>query len=213
MISDEKIRGFLSKEENLSVALAVVRELKPLKARLHRMFWSEFVSFMKVQLNDQNREYTSNWKLKLSPEDNTDKWVTFDILPDSDYLKGAEMLAFVRLEQRDQTVNFAFRYGVMSPILNDSDENIASIKEARKKLLTWGFKIDGRSPWWLGLKQLEPNARGDEFLLAMAGDSRKFVHKFADNVWKLFIDIEATLREVNHDLNRDALQSEANSLR
>ena len=203
MISDEQIRNLLSEQENLRVALEVVRELEPLKTQLHKVFWSELCALIKEKLNDPDRSYESNWKLNLNPEATPEKWAYFDILPNTDYLEDTSKIMFVRLEQMNQSGDYAFRYGVMSPTLSDDEENLASVREVRKQITTMGFKSDGRSPWWLGISNLGPSARSDKFLLSMAGDHQLFVSEFAGIIWSLFVDIEATLREVNRDLNQD----------
>jgi hypothetical protein len=199
MDQQKPIFEFLSKPENLTIALEVAKYADTLRKRLHESFWEEITRALQTRmgassftdrwlvstLGDFDKAYASrNIYLKTIPETFTGSTLSVCLMQSAPSGKYRLYYGLVWSKTRSAPLSDSY-----SKLLQRSREN--------------GFSEKGQVPWWPACTYLEIYPGTDEFTLEYGVNRAEFIDRLAERVWAYFVNIEAELYQFNQDMLRD----------
>ena len=191
---DDEILEYLSKPENIVIAIKIYKYMERLMPNLLEKFWHQYAEKLNYRLSQS--EYRDGWEIMgesgwlpvKPPTDQPISPVTASILNVN--------LLMACLEHTKSSQNFRFQSGIRwtkewcevgNPILS----------ELRIKFRAYRFIENG---WWPGLRLLDIYGYDEEFLKQMSGSPDEFVDEMVDNIWDSFVDLEPDLSATNAKL-------------
>lgn len=193
MSYEQEVMQFLSRPENLPIALEVAVYVEQIKSALHEKFWNELAINLRQRLNTS--AFQEHWRVD-APEDVTKPYAKCVFHP-----KGPTAPSPIRIgiEQNTRQGNYALYYGMhwahQKPAKADQ---IEAVEILRQELLAQGFVKE--SNWWLGWQWLNVQVYSAPVLQGMSADSAAFVDTFAEKIWETFLQFRPLAEEVNAKL-------------
>ena len=193
----DAVVDFLSKRQNLVLALEIVDQLELVKDKFQIEFWLALGEAMKTRLK---RAKSKQWEIEMPDEaDLCANWVGCSLYPltvsDDQYYLG---VGFQQVTP--DSGGYHFRYGIWW--CDEVSKKAAAVKQARTlidKLAKEGFKSNN---WWIGRKDTKLVPRGKDFMLRMVTNKQALVDEMAQLLWELFQDNCASIEAANLALAR-----------
>jgi len=175
---EDAVLDFLSKEENLLIALEVSERIEQVKIRLHKEFWITFRSALQDTLT-QSR-WSNEWEVRMigAPLKDYAKCV---LVPQS--VRQGQRYLRLALPQGTRSSDYRLHYGVLWNKALGTELNIKEVDVLADKLRKEGFRSDS---WWIGYKYLNYYPPRKEFLLRMAASKDEFIQEMIELLWALF---------------------------
>ena len=193
----KQIVEFLSKPENLSIAVEVSKNMEALRKKFHKSFWEDITEALKIWIKDSN--YSDRWFVECEDEYDLDYkscMISIKNIP-----KNYEGLYLsLSLTQDPQRYKYRLHYGLVwnkecktTPISNFYKQIINKSNEA-------GFPASKGNIWWPTLSFLDIYLRSDEFLLQYGLGKAEFLNGLSERIWAYFEVIEPELYQFNKEL-------------
>ncbi len=195
------VARILSDPENLRIAQAISRRIKPIKKELQCSFGAALHRQLeKLSVNDLN----NRWKLGKTSKEWTKPYAgsSFLYIPESE--KDDAPCLFVSIHRTNDFINLGISASENKELRGEYWQ-LQSVSALKTHLKKNGYK--SHHQWWLGFKHLY-NLYGDELYLTMTGNIDEVVQEAADATWKLFNETREMIEKANRDLaefhNRDS---------
>ena len=195
MLPDDTVFDFITKSENLSVALEVANYVERLKDTLHPLFWEMFNSKIMGRIVDSGFSNSWKYKIKLSAKAYKSGWTYNEFLPIRERDSDTPFL-FMRFGQGSSETNYRLRWGVrwtkaptsfMHPALTTLTSTLISLglEEVHEdnNIIKWGF--------------YNQEIYSLEFLTEMYNHPDEWVDKIVSDVWQSFLDIVPLMETIN----------------
>jgi len=200
MAYEDAILTFLSKPENIDVALEIGEYVEKLKPFLLEKFWKMYAETLKSYLTKS--EYSDDWEITHNFDSGIIKNYTRCSISPKIARKLDTNLLQACLEHSVISESFRLVLGVRWTI-EMSDESNVILAELAPKLPIPGY---GKSKWWPAYYRMNYYGYGKNFLVRMGTDSEYLVNEIVDKSWSFFIDLEPTLTRINSKLVQNYLE-------
>ena len=177
---EDAVLDFLSKEENLLIALEVSERIEQLKIRLHEEFWFTFRSALQDTLT-QSR-WSNEWEVRMTVREALLKDYASCLLVPRSIQRDQRYLRF-GLQQGTRSQDYPLSYGIVWNKALGTELNIKEVDVLADKLRKEGFRSDS---WWIGYKYLNYYPPRKEFLLRMAANRDEFIQEMIELLRALF---------------------------
>ena len=193
MLPDDTVFEFITKSENLSIALEVANYVERLKDTLHPLFWETFNSNIKGKLNDSGLSKSWYYKIRLSSKAYRATWTNNEFLPIREKDSDTPFL-FMSFGQSSPDYNYRLRWGVRWPKapLNFIHPALTTLSH---KLITFGIDETPENVVRRGFYDKE--IYSPKFLMKMYNQPDEWVENIVSDIWQKFLDIVDLMETIN----------------
>jgi len=195
MLHDDTVFEFITKSENLAVALEVANYVERLKDTLHPLFWETFNSKIMGRVVDSGLSNSWEYETKLSAKAYKSGWTYNEFLPIRERNSDTPFL-FMRFGQGSSETNYRLRGGVrwaeaptnfMHPALATLTSTLISLglEEIHEdiNIIKWGF--------------YDQEIYSPDFLMNMYNQPDEWVENIVSDIWQNFLHIFDLMETIN----------------
>ena len=196
MLSDDTVFEFLTRSENLPVALEVANYVDRLKKSLHEQFWVISNSQIKFQL--EVSEYKSKWKYKTDLRGNAYRERYGNNRFEPILAQGSKQPhLYMFFGHTNEERHFQLYWGVHWSKKPEDYDHSALIT-----LTSELVRRNMKSQWSRSVRfgYMDRAIYSPEFLINMFNQPDEWVGEISNDVWRLFLDIQPLLETINEDM-------------
>jgi hypothetical protein len=191
---DDAIVEFLSKPENISIALEISEYVERLKSYLLEKFWYRYADRLKYRLSQSN--YKDRWEVTENYRGGIIKSYTrCSISPIDANILNMNLL-MVCLEHTNSAQAYKFTSGIRWTKEASATGN-PLLAEIAPKLRA--YHLD-EYDWWPGHRFLNFQGYGKDFLVMIGTSPDDFVNGVVNEIWDFFVELEPDLSATNKKL-------------
>lgn len=190
MNTSQEILNFLTKDENVGIALEVSQYIENLKRQTHHDFWVSMNQTLAMKLETELR---GRWVLQKFPINQLrGDWKTASIQMRTNQ-ENVPHLPHFQVGQDSQEKNYQLFCGVVQSRVDG-----VSLTALRGLLVSMGLGFT--SEYWAGWGHLPVMAFTPEFISGVHNQRDAYVQKVANMVWERFDRVRPELEAINQEL-------------
>ncbi|MDO9087296.1 MAG: hypothetical protein Q7U53_13900 [Anaerolineaceae bacterium] len=189
-MNNSEILDFITKKENLQIAMEVSKQIDDLKDSTHHDFWVAMNQEI-ARLVEQN--CSGKWvyhKFNLNAHKKPWSFANVRMVQPTENI--LSLLVF-RIGQDSKEKNFQILCGVLKH--NTINPDLTTLRG-----LLVSINLDRSDEWWAGLGILPIEPYTPDFIHEMYNNKHEYIKKCASTFWEKFIILRPELERINHQL-------------
>jgi hypothetical protein len=192
MNPSREILDFLTKPENIHVALEVSEYVETLKRQTHHDFWVSMNQMLAVKVES---EFRGQWAFQKFPINNLrSDWKIASIRMHVHQESAPPLLSF-GVGQDSQEKKYQLFCGVLH-------HNVEGVSLIGLRGLLVSLELGNTSDYWAGWGNLPVTPFTPEFVSSVHGRRDAFVAEVADMVWERFTRLRSEMEAINQEILR-----------
>jgi hypothetical protein len=194
-MTDQAFLDFISKDDNLDIALDVMKKLSSFMSDMHKRFWNLFNESMKNRL--MNSPYNNAWKYAGHPAKASKKgWATTYFLP-----KETQRTVFLKtaIGQETDWNDYQLYWGVRWNETQKENIDQYILIELRNYLSAKGMTQSNIR--WVGWNELTYHIYSPVFLRRIYLNPNELIEELTALYWDFFVEVEPLISAINNALD------------